>query len=109
MKDFSRLVYSTDRGRVRAEPEAEGPPPPAADAPVLIRRESKGRGGKTVTVITQLPLTGAELSTLAKDLKKLCGVGGTVKPWTIELQGDHRPAVQRLLEGRGFKVKLAGG
>lgn len=109
MKDSNRLVYSTDRGRIASAPEAEGPPPPAPGAPILIRRESKGRGGKTVTVITQLPLEGAELTALAKDLKKLCGVGGTVKAWTIELQGDHRPAAQRLLEGRGFKVKLAGG
>lgn len=113
----SRLVYSTDSGRLCPQchrPVAEcvcGRDRPAniGDGIVRIRRETKGRGGKAVTVIEGVPLTGSELKTLAKALKQRCGVGGSVKSHTIEIQGDQRELLKRELETRGFQVKLAGG
>ena len=110
----SRLVYSTDGGRVRAldgRPKAPAPPStkPAIpnDGVVRIFRERGGRGGKVVTVIRGLP-PGAALLPLAADLKRLCGAGGTVKDGTLEIQGDHRDRVAAWLRGRGHTVKLAG-
>ena len=108
MSRDSRLVYSTERGRIKApEPATPAGPPPGAA--VLVRRESKGRGGKTVTAISQLPLAGDAIKQLAKDLKKACGVGGTSRDYAIEIQGDHRAAVKDYLEQQGYTVKLAGG
>lgn len=103
----SRLVYSTETGRVKEEK-------PAADIPhgdgiVRIRRETAGRNGKGVTTITGVPLDEAKLKELAKALKVLCGVGGAVKDGVIEIQGDHREKLKAELEKRGFTVKLAGG
>lgn len=80
-----------------------------SDGIVRIRRESKGRGGKTVTVITGIPLEAEALKELAGDLKRKCGTGGTLKEGCIEIQGDHRPLLAAELEKRGFRVKLAGG
>jgi translation initiation factor 1 len=76
---------------------------------VRIRRETKGRGGKAVSVVDGLPLAGEELKTLAKQLKKRCGVGGSVKGLSIEIQGDARELIKAELEKRGYTVKLAGG
>lgn len=74
-----------------------------------IRRETQGRGGKTVTTISGLGLASDALRDLASDLKRRCGTGGAVKDWVIEIQGDHREAIVAELEQRGYKVKLAGG
>ena len=74
-----------------------------------VRRETKGRGGKTVTTVSGLPLASDALSALARELKQRCGSGGTARDGVIEIQGDHRPALVRELEGRGYTVKLAGG
>ena len=74
---------------------------------VRLHRDRKGRGGKTVTVITGLP--AAQLESLARELKRLCGTGGTVRGDTIEIQGDHRDRLLPALQTRGFTVKLAGG
>lgn len=104
----SRLVYSTVRGRIRPDPEM-AEPRPKGDGIVRIRRETKGRKGKGVTTVTGVPLDDTELKTLAKQLKNLCGSGGTLKNGVIEIQGDHRQAVQAELEKRGMTVKLAGG
>jgi translation initiation factor 1 len=82
---------------------------PAGDGIVRVRRESKGRGGKTVTVITGVPLDDEKLKSLASDLKRHCGTGGTLKGGIIEIQGDHRDLVVAELKGRGYTVKLAGG
>ncbi len=76
---------------------------------VRIRRETKGRGGKAVTVIDGLPLAPTELKALAKALKKRCGVGGSTRDDSIEIQGDARDTVKQELEKRGYTVKLAGG
>jgi translation initiation factor 1 len=84
-------------------------PAPTGDGIARVRRETKGRGGKTVTVITGLPLKGDELKTLAGELKKRCGTGGTLKDGILEIQGDHCDQLVSELGNRGFKVKRAGG
>lgn len=108
MARSTRLVYSTDQGRIR-ETASAAPPAATADGPVLIRRETKGRKGKGVTTVSGLPLAAAELKTLASRLKQLCGTGGAVKENVIEIQGDHRETLQAELKSRGYTVKLAGG
>lgn len=107
-----RLVYSTDPD-VRARRD-ETPPRPARSLPpeqqtVGIRRERKGRRGKTVTAIHDFRLSPEDLRALAKELKRTCGTGGTVKDGVIELQGDHREAVAEELRGRGYTTKFVGG
>ena len=74
-----------------------------------VGRQTKGRRGKGVTVVTGVPLTGADLTKLAKALKKRCGSGGTVKDGVIEIQGDHRDALVAELTKQGFTVKRSGG
>jgi translation initiation factor 1 len=86
-----------------------GPRGKAADAVVRVGRQTKGRRGKGVTVVTGVPLTGADLTKLAKALKKRCGSGGTVKDGVIEIQGDHRDALVAELTKQGFTVKRSGG
>ncbi|HWV16831.1 MAG TPA: stress response translation initiation inhibitor YciH [Cellvibrio sp.] len=103
----SRLVYSTDTGRIKEQPAAAALP--QGDGIVRIRRETAGRNGKGVTTISGLLLEEAELKNIAKQLKQLCGVGGSVKDGTIEIQGDHRDKIKLELEKRGHSVKLAGG
>ena len=76
---------------------------------VYVGRESKGRKGKTVTLVDGLPLAGAELKELAGELKRKCGTGGAVKDGVIEIQGDHRDVLVAELEARGYTVKRAGG
>ena len=82
---------------------------PAGDGVVRVRRETKGRGGKTVTVVTGAPGGEAALKALAGELKRRCGSGGTVKEGVIEIQGDFCDLVVSELAGRGFTVKRAGG
>lgn len=86
-----------------------GPPRKTSDAVVRVGRETKGRRGKGVTVVTGLPLGADDLSALCKALKKRCGSGGTVKDGVIEIQGDHRDALVAELTKQGFQVKRAGG
>jgi len=83
--------------------------PPAGDGVVRVRRESKGRGGKTVMVITGLPVDGDALNKLAGELKRSCGCGGTSKDGVIEIQGDHGEQILAELAKRGYKAKRAGG
>lgn len=117
----SRLVYSTGPGRLCPEcarPVAEcrcrrSKPPQAAapqgDGVVRVGRETKGRKGKGVTVISGVPLAGAALEALATRLKKRCGSGGTVDGGVIEIQGDHRDTLVAELGTLGYTVKRSGG
>lgn len=115
-----RIVYSTDSGRVTNCPACGQPykqclceqptsTTKKSDGFVRLMRDRKGRGGKTVTVITGVPGNDAALSTLAQQLKKLCGSGGTIKDGAIEIQGDHCDKVQTKLVELGYKVKRVGG
>jgi translation initiation factor 1 len=88
---------------------AESPRAPRGDGIARVRRETQGRGGKTVTTVSGLGLASDALRELASDLKRRCGTGGSVKDWVIEIQGDQREAIVAELERRGFTVKLAGG
>lgn len=107
MSKHSRLVYSTDQGRIT--PPAAELTPPEGDGIVRIHKSTKGRGGKAVSLVTGTGLGMAELKKLARELKQLCGTGGSVKNWDIEIQGDVREKLKTALEARGFRVKLAGG
>ena len=132
MKD--RVVYSTGVGRRcadcgravdacacrnggRIDPAARrasaaaaaGQPSVAKDAVVRVGRQTQGRGGKGVTVITGLPLASAALEQLARELKQRCGSGGTVRDGTIEIQGEHRDVLVAELTKRGYAAKRAGG
>ena len=82
---------------------------PAGDGVVRVSRSSKGRGGKTVTLVQGVPLNDAALAQLGKQLKAACGTGGTVKDGMIEVQGDHRELVIRQLLDKGYSVKASGG
>ncbi|RPH24811.1 stress response translation initiation inhibitor YciH [Buttiauxella warmboldiae] len=105
--DNSRLVYSTDSGRID-EPEAVVARP-KGDGIVRIQRQTSGRKGKGVCLITGIDADDAELAKLAAELKKKCGCGGALKDGVIEIQGDKRDLIKALLEAKGMKVKLAGG
>lgn len=77
---------------------------------VDIIRQTAHRGGKTVTVVTGFTGIGlAEKETLSKEMQKACGAGGTVKEGRIEIQGDQRDAVARILTNAGFRPVFAGG
>lgn len=114
----SRPVYSTATGRlcpdcgkaisacVCREQEKQKV---KGDGIVRIARETKGRGGKGVTLITGLPLAEEQLKELASKLKQSCGTGGTVKDGVIEIQGDQREKLCAYLQKAGYKTKLAGG
>lgn len=82
---------------------------PAGDGVVRVSRETKGRAGKGVTLVRGLPLDDAALAALGKQLKALCGSGGTVKDGTVEVQGDHCARIIEALQRQGFTVKRAGG
>jgi len=116
-RDGSRLVYSSEHGRVCPEcgrPRAscachERAAAPSGDGVVRVRRERKGRRGKTVTTISGIPLRSDELGELAAELKRSCGAGGSAKDGIIEIQGDHGDALFEALRSRGYTVKRAGG
>ncbi|MCG9542314.1 stress response translation initiation inhibitor YciH [Vibrio sp. Isolate33] len=101
------LVYSTETGRIK--PEEEKVQRPKGDGIVRIQKESKGRKGKGVSVVTGLDLDDAPLKLMAAELKKVCGCGGSVKDGNIEIQGDARDKIKAHLEKKGYKVKFAGG
>jgi translation initiation factor 1 len=110
------LVFSTEQGRMCPdcrEPAANcrcgEPQVPAGDGVVRVSRETKGRKGKGVTLITGIPLAEPELKAYAKLLKARCGTGGTVKDGVIEIQGDQRDVLVPLLKEKGWAVKRAGG
>ncbi|PQQ32522.1 stress response translation initiation inhibitor YciH [Photorhabdus luminescens] len=103
----SRLVYSTDKGRIQEE--IVKPLRPKGDGIVRIQRQTSGRKGKGVCVITGIDADDQALIKLAAELKKKCGCGGSVKDGEIEIQGDKRDLLKQLLEAKGMTVKLAGG
>jgi translation initiation factor 1 len=76
---------------------------------VRISRETKGRKGKGVTLISGIPLAESELKAFAAKLKKLCGSGGAIKNGVVEIQGDHRDRLMTELQGNGWAVKRSGG
>jgi translation initiation factor 1 len=124
-----KTVYSSEHGRMcphcglsssrcqcRANPRgasgqghSQGLTNASGDGVVRVGRSSKGRGGKTVTLIEGVQLPANELRDLARDLKRLCGTGGALKNEIIEIQGDQRDPVSEALEERGFRVKRKGG
>ena len=111
------LVYSTETGRMCpacGKPIAQcicgrKTSIPASDGVVRVSRETRARGGKAVTVIRGLTLDFLALFQLAKQLKTICGSGGTVKEGAIELQGDQCEAVIAVLRKQGWVVRQAGG
>jgi translation initiation factor 1 len=82
---------------------------PQTDGKVRVRRETQGRGGKTVTTIAGVPLAAEALRELAGELKRLCGSGGATKDGVIEIQGDHCERVLAALTERGYRAIRAGG
>jgi translation initiation factor 1 len=110
------LVYSTDSGRMC--PACRMPvaqcvcdqkqPVLSSDGIVRVSRETKGRGGKAVTLVKGLALDAVALATLGKQLKAACGSGGTVKDGVIEVQGDHIDKIVAWLAKAGHVVKRAG-
>ncbi|MBM7061339.1 translation initiation factor Sui1 [Pseudomonas sp. UL073] len=113
---LSGLVYSTDGGRHC--PDCGQPVHacickqtliPEGDGIARVRRETKGRGGKTVTTVSGVPLAEEPLKELASVLKKRCGTGGALKDGVIEIQGDHVELLLAELVKRGFKAKKSGG
>jgi translation initiation factor 1 len=105
----AKVVWSAGDGDLR---KARDPAPPArraAGGRVRVRRETAGRRGKAVTMVSDVPLDDAGLRELAGRLKKRCGAGGSAKDGVIELQGDHRDVVVALLRADGYDVVLAGG
>jgi len=107
MKSNSKLVYSTDQGRIKAE--VEKPKPPSGDGKIRVKRETKGRKGAGVSIVEGLTLDEKELKTLAKQLKQHCGTGGTIKNFTIEIQGDHRDKIVSFFISKGFNAVKSGG
>jgi translation initiation factor 1 len=104
-------VWSTESGDLRKQaakkPRLRSLPPREQTA--YLHRESKGRGGKTVSLVKNLVLSEDDLKALAKELKRACGSGGSVKDGVIIIQGDHRETIKQALERLGYHAKIAGG
>jgi translation initiation factor 1 len=113
------IVYRSDLGRICpgcrrpidqcACKDQRGQAARAPAGPVRVSRQTQGRGGKAVTVISGLALGEAALAVLAGELKRRCGSGGTVRAGAIEIQGEHRDTLVAELIRRGFAAKRAGG
>jgi len=115
--DERLIVYSTDPNFSRRCPRCQSDPcrcprpkslPPQQQV-AAISRDRKGRGGKTVTLIRELQLTPDDMKALARELKQVCGTGGTVKEGVIEIQGDHRTQIAERLKSMGYRTKFVGG
>ncbi|RPJ68925.1 MAG: stress response translation initiation inhibitor YciH [Acidobacteria bacterium] len=114
-RENTRLVYSTGAGRMCPDcgrpardcrcSRRQGNEPVPVRVVAKLRIEKAGRGGKTVTVLYDLPRNSAFLEDLCRDLKRACGVGGAARDDAIELQGDLRDRVREFLVKRGFGVK----
>ena len=110
------IVYSTDPEWKKKCPECDQPleacvcnskrQTTGQTRVIYIRREVKGRKGKTVSTVSNI---GGEVKNVQKELQRLCGAGGTVKNGIIEIQGDHRGKIKKFLEGKGYSVIMGGG
>ncbi len=120
MKSASQggLVYSTETGRMcpgcrqplsACSCKAAARAAPAGDGVAKVARQTKGRGGKCVTVVSGLALDAVSLATLGKQLRSACGSGGTVKDGVIEVQGDHCEQILQVLASQGHRAKRTGG
>jgi translation initiation factor 1 len=114
LDDLGGLVFSSESGDHRKDREREVAAQAAGGdnrggGRIKVRRETAGRRGKTATTVSGVPVSDDELKALAGRLKKRCGVGGSAKDGTIEIQGDHRDLIVELLRAEGFDVVLAGG
>jgi translation initiation factor 1 len=113
----ARIIYSTGIGNlcpncrrpVRECVCPKGAPGAAKAAGVRVGRETKRRAGKGVTIISGLPMSPADIESLAAKLKKRCGSGGTVREGVIEIQGDHRDVIVAELAKLGWPAKRSGG
>jgi translation initiation factor 1 len=110
-QNINKTVWSSEDGDLRKQ---ENKPAivnsmPTQQQTIYLHRESKGRGGKGVTLVKGLALSEGDLSALAKKLKQTCGSGGTVKDGVIEIQGEQREKIADTLRKLGYKVKMAGG
>ena len=110
------LVYSTDAGRMCPDCRqavasciCKAQVLPQTDGVVRVSLQTKGRGGKSVTLVKGLPLDALALSAMAKQLRAACGSGGTVKDGVVEVQGDHVATVMAALQKQSYVVKRAGG
>jgi translation initiation factor 1 len=110
-KNDSRTVWSSDQGDLRKQQTQarHGQSLPPQEQTAYLHRDSKGRGGKAVTLVKSLVLSEEEWKELARKLKQICGTGGTVKDEVIEIQGEHREKIAEALKKMGYKVKIAGG
>ena len=109
--DDRPTVYSTSSGDLRKppKPSASARSMPPNQQTAYLHRESKGRGGKVVTLVKNIQLSPDDLKALSKALKQACGTGGTIKDGIIEIQGDHREKIASVLVKMGYKAKVAGG
>ena len=111
-KEERPTVYSTEwdgdqRKKGKTKPGVRSLSP--EQQTVYLHRESKGRGGKVVSLVKGLQLSEGDLKALAKKLKRACGTGGTVKNGVIEIQGEHRENLAAALEKLGYKTRISGG
>ncbi len=109
-RDESRAVWSSEKGDLRKAAPEGGPPSPSSGGRGGVRlRLDRRASDRVVTLVAGLPGSPAEISALARELKATCGTGGTVKDGVLELQGDHRAAVEAVLARKGLRSKRAGG
>ena len=110
-KDNHQTVWSSDQGDLRKEESTSRKTislPPHQQT-IYLHRDSKGRGGSSVTLLKNLVLSHEDMKELAKRLKPVCGSGGTIKENIIEIQGEQREKIAEELKKMGYKVKIAGG
>jgi translation initiation factor 1 len=112
----AKTVWSSDDGDQRKKkaitpnpsPIGRGESLPPGQQIAYLHRDSKGRGGKSVTLIKNLVLSEEDMKSLAKRIKQGCGIGGTVKDGMIEIQSEQRERISEILQKLGYKVKIAG-
>jgi translation initiation factor 1 len=120
LANLGGLVYSTDAGRMcpdcrqpaascTCKAQAQAQHLSKTDGVVRVSLQTKGRGGKSVTLVKGLPLDAGGLAALAKQMRNACGSGGTVKDGVVEVQGDHVATVMAALQKQSYVVKRAGG